>query len=391
VTARPGGFDGNPEEDPASPLLPPQDRLWRHPSELDPVALHPDAVRRRWLLSHPSRRSILTAGIVGALVASAVAAIATHLADSISTPQPPKVVDATTHIVVSRPGSYPMSADMAAAVNRVAAALVTVEATTGKVQTRELGVVIRSDGTLLAPARGIAGTQSLLVTLADGDVYVGYVVGADLRSGLAVVHINGADDLPTVTFTRSAVIAPSVALALSSPGRDSVAIGMLHDTHAVVRVGGTAIVGAMRTDFPPAYCPVGSALMSSAGTIDGIVVGDSNGAAVVAPAWLASNVARDLIAAGSVVQGWLGVRGVTNSGWPGGVRIVAMAKKSALHRQGVLPGAVIVEFGSVRVHTMADLRARLYGLRPGDHVTLGIVEDGSMSRHSVALAASASP
>ena len=280
---------------------------------------------------------------------------------------------------------------MKSAVNRVAAALVTVESTTDGVQTRELGVVIRSDGMLLAPAQGIAGTQSLLVTLADGDVYVGDVVGADPRSGLAVVHINGADDLPTVTFSRSPVIGPSVALALSSPGNDLVAIGMLHDTHSLVRVGGTMIIGAMRTDFPPAYCPNGSALLSSAGAIDGIAVGDSNGQAVVAPAWLASNVARDLIAAGSVVQGWLGVHGVTDAGWPGGVRIVGIAKGSALRRQGVLPGDVIVDFGSIRIRTMADLRARLYGLRPGVHVTLGIVADGRTSRHAVALAMSVNP
>lgn len=280
---------------------------------------------------------------------------------------------------------------MGAAVNRVAAALVTVEATADGVDTRELGVVIRSNGMLLAPAKGIAGTQSLLVTLADGDVYVGYVVGADPRSGLAVVHINGADDLPTVTFSRSPVIGPAVALAVSSPGRDLVAIGMLHDTQSVVRVGGTAIVGALRTDFPSAYCPNGSALLSSSGAIDGIAVGDSNGSAIVTPAWLATNVARDLIAAGSVVQGWLGVRGVTETGWPGGVRIVGIAKGSALRHQGVLPGDVIVDFGSIRIRTMADLRARLYGLRPGAHVNLGVVADGKTSRHPVTLVTSVNP
>ena len=227
---------------------------------------------------------------------------------------------------------------METAVTRVAAALATVQATTGKVQTRELGVVIRSNGMLLAPSRGIAGSQSLLVTLANGDVYVGYVVGSDPRSGLAVVHINGAGDLPTVTFSRSPVIDPSLALALTWPGHNSFTIGMLHDTDSVVRVGSTAIVGAMTTDFTPTHCPIGSALMSSSGAIDGIVVGDSNGAAVVAPAWLASVVARDLIGVGSVVHGWLGMRGATDTFWPVGVRIVSVASGSELHREGIRGG-----------------------------------------------------
>ncbi len=391
MNARPGGFDGGSEEDPAAPLLPPQDRLWRHPSELDPLALHPGAVRRRWLLSHPSRRSLLTAGIVGALIASAIAAIATHLADSVSA-APPKVTHTPPIRVVPKSSSPDlMSPDMQTAVTRAAAALATVVATTGTVQTRELGVVIRSNGILLAPSKGIAGSESVLVKLADGDVYVGYVVGSDPGSGLAVVHINGAGDLPTVTFSRSPVIEASLALALTWPGRDFVTIGSLHDTDAVVRVGGTAIVGAMTTDFSPTHCPIGSALMSSAGAIDGIVVGDSNGAAVVAPAWLASVVARDLIGAGSVVHGWLGVRGTTDTFWPVGVRIVSIANGSDLHREGIRAGAVIVGVGPVRIRTMEDLRARLYGLRPGDHVTLSIVEDGVATRHSVELAATENP
>lgn len=390
MNARPGGDGGGSEEDPAGPLLPPQDRLWRHPSELDPVALHPDAVRRRWLLSHSSRRSILTAGIVGALIASAVAAIATHLADSISTTPPVRVVDEPSRIAPTQPDDE-MTAGMAVAVSRVAAAMATVEATVGGVRTRELGVVIRPDGMLLAPARGIAGSEGLVVTLAGGGVYVGSVVGSDPRSGLAVIHINGAHNLPTVTFSRSTMIGPSVALALSSPGRDWVAIGYLHDTHSIVRINGTTMVGAMTTDFSPSYCLDGSPLMSAMGTIDGIVVGDFHGAAVFAPAWLASNVARDLIESGSVVQGWLGVRGVTNSGWPGGVRIVSIAKGSALRRDGVGAGDAIIGIGSVRIRSMEDLRARLYGLRPGDHVTLSIVEDGVISRRSVALAATKNP
>ena len=40
---------------------------------------------------------------------------------------------------------------------------------------------------------------------------------------------------------------------------------------------------------------------------------------------------------------------------------------------------------------MEDLRARLYGLRPGDRVMLSIVEDGVVTKHSVVLAATEYP
>jgi S1-C subfamily serine protease len=332
---------------------------------------------------------VLTAGIVGALIASAIAAIATHAADSIS--NPPKADPTPPRAAAAEAPTYPTSPEMRAALSRVAAALVTVEATAGSARTTELGVIIRAGGMLLAPSRGIAGSQSLQVILADGAVYVGSVVGIDPRSGLAVIHINGATDLPTVTLSRAAVVEPSVVLALSTPGETRIAIGAVHETNEIVRVDGTALVGAMRTDFPSAYCPSGSALLNSAGAIDGLAVGDSGGAAVIAPAWLASNVARDLIAAGTVIQGWLGLRGVTDSLWPGGVRIVSLSRSSALRHDGVRPGDVIFGFGTVRIRSMEDLRARLYGLRPGVRVSLQIDEGGAMVRRSVALAATANP
>jgi S1-C subfamily serine protease len=335
---------------------------------------------------------LLTAGIVGALIASAAAAIATHLADSISPPPLYKSVNTTQHIVAAPRFEYPaMSAGLHAAVLKAADALATVQSTSGATRTTEVGVVIRPEGMLLVPANGLSPGQSLQVTLANGVPYVGQVVGTDPGSGLAVVHINGAGDLATVTFSRSPVIDPSVALALWSPGRVAYAVGALHDTHETVRIGQAAIVGAMLTDFTPAQCPIGSALLSSTGAIEGIVIGDANSDAVVTPAWLASIVARDLIASGSVVHGWLGVHGVTDSIWPGGVRIVSVAKGSALRGEGVRAGDVIVSFGTVRLRSMSDLRARLYGLRPGVRVTLSVDQNGVMKRHSVVLAASQNP
>ena len=86
MSVTPGDFGDPLDEGPSSPLLPPDDRLWRHPSELgaahSALPLDPVAVRRRWLLSHPTRRSALTAGVVGALLATGVVALGTHLADS---------------------------------------------------------------------------------------------------------------------------------------------------------------------------------------------------------------------------------------------------------------------------------------------------------------------
>jgi hypothetical protein len=76
-------FDDGLEEEPASPLLPPEDRLWRHPSE---IAAHGRSLseealnaRSRWLSSTPTRAGAWSAGVIGAVLATGVVLVGTHL------------------------------------------------------------------------------------------------------------------------------------------------------------------------------------------------------------------------------------------------------------------------------------------------------------------------
>lgn len=387
MTALPGDFDDGSGEELSQPVLPPDDRLWRHPSELDPLGLDPDAVRRRWLLSHPSRRSVLTAGIVGALLASGVVAIATHLADTLATPGHP-----STHTTIDAtvlPAATPtISASLDSSIARVASAMTTVEATRASVTTATIGVVVRSDGMLLVPESGVAGASSLLVTLANGDVYVGYLVGSDALSGLAVVRINGASGLATISFSRAPMSTRSFVLAVTSPGKRAYAVGTVRSLDPTVRVGGHKLVGAVTTNLPANAGAAGTPLLNSTGTVQGIVTGASHDVAVVAPSWLAAAVASDLMTSGTVVHGWLGARLQTTSGHPVGARIVSMMRTRPLERAGLRLGEVIVSVDRTPVATVAALKARLYALRPGTRVVLRVDDGGAMATRVVVLAAS---
>ena len=67
------------DDDWGAPLLPPDDRLWRHPSELGsnamPISAEALSARRSWMASTPSRAGAWSAGIVGALLATGVVLI----------------------------------------------------------------------------------------------------------------------------------------------------------------------------------------------------------------------------------------------------------------------------------------------------------------------------
>lgn len=383
MTAIPGEFDEAHDE--PQPPLPPEDRLWRHPSELDPLALHPNATTRHRLLSHPARRSALTAGIVGALLASSVAAIVTHLADSLGTPGRPS----TTSLALRQTTNSPaISAALAAKISLVSAAMATVEVTRAKSMNRSFGLVIRSNGMLLVPALAVKGADGIIVTLADGDVYVGELVGMNLRSGLAVLRINGASGLPTIVFSRTPIANGSLALAVTAPGADSYALGTIRSAGSADVVDGHALVGAFSSDISAASGPSGRPLLTtSSGTVEGVVTGFDGASAVIAPAWLAAAVSRDLMAP-APAQGWLGIRCATNKGHPAGVRIVWMAAHSSLVTAGLRVGYVIVAVDRTPVSTVKALRARLYDLRPGAKVALTVDDKGAMLTRVIKLAAS---
>jgi S1-C subfamily serine protease len=394
VTVTPGDFGDPLDEGPASPLLPPDDRLWRHPSELgvshSALPLDPVAVRRRWLLSHPSRRSALTAGVVGALLATGVVALGTHLADSMEGPgrAPRDVVlgvKQTTAITTS--ATPELSPVLVANIGRAAAAMATVQVTRGTRRTSVLGLVVRPDGMILVPAAGVAGATGLVVTLANDDVYLGDLVGADARSGLAVVHINGATGLATASLSADPMGKGSFALVVTTPGGNAFSLGTVRDLYVSPLVGGHRLVGALATDLPASDGRAGSPLLGSTGLVEGIVTGATKMGAVVAPCWLAAPVADELMANGRVTHGWLGLEGTTTTAGPTGVRVVTAPAKGALGRAGVVPGDVIVSLDRTPVTSLDELQARLYVLPPGTRVSVGVVDGPVRSVRSVVLGA----
>ena len=80
------------DDDGASPLLPPEDRIWRHPSEIasQPPALVAEvsAARERWLSRTPTRSGAWSAGVVGAVLATGVVLVGTHLTVWLGHPAP---------------------------------------------------------------------------------------------------------------------------------------------------------------------------------------------------------------------------------------------------------------------------------------------------------------
>lgn len=396
------GFDDDEDEGTHEPPLP-DDRLWRHPSELsqtnpsfvrDTVAL-----RHRWSQSEPSRASAWSAGIVGALLATGLVVLGTHLATAITSPpidtQAVSTVPAVTETSVGSLVELGQSNVSAALVNRiqsVGTSVMKIDVERQGTDTQFLGVVIRPDGLFLVPARSLTGATSMLVYLPDGVPYVGTVVGSDPSSGLAVIHINGVKNLHAIVLGSQTVAPGDMTLAVTSAGGASFAFGTVKSANVDPDVGNAALVDVVSTDIRSSISPAGSVLVDAGGRVVGIVTGAFKGSAVATPSWLANSVASELAANGKVAHGWLGMlvgktvqaHGPNTSA---GVLVEVVAPHSAASNAGLLPGDEIISINGRQTTSLAALRGRLYVLAPKTRVGVGIMRNGKEQTLKITLRA----
>ncbi len=389
------GFDEYSDEDPLPRPLPAEDRLWRHPSELGSLGvslpLDPITVRRRWLASQPSRASAWTAGLVGALLATGLVALGTHLASAITAHPGTETAALSPHATAAAPGvAQEPSSDAHAAIGSTLAAnmaaagrsLLYVDVVRDGVASRTLGVGVAPDGMLLAPAASLAGATHIVVAVPGEGLRAGTIVGQDFAaraasSGLALVHVDGVSDLAVAHLSTERFAArDSLTVAVSAPGSTRFSFGSITTSAAGAPAEGTVLVDAMPTDLTISDAPMGSMLLGSDGQVLGIVTGASSGRAVATPAWIASEVASRLASVGTVVHGWLGIEGTTAASPQRGVDVGAVTTPSAASAAGLRRGDLIVSVGRHRVSTMAQLQGLLYLTRPGQRLSLGIVRDG---------------
>lgn len=383
---------GEEERANGGPLLPPEDRLWRHPSEVtaERALMRLDAtdVRNRWLAREPTRATAWTAGLVGALLATGIVLVGTHLATVLTKPPVIKQTAASSVVPTVLPGTtnpganahgFGLGAGLDAAVLRLGSATVSIHAFRGSDEVASLGVVLGPGGIVVAATTALTGASSILVDPPyGGSELVAAIVASDPRSGLALLHVNGMPDLPQAELDGAKQMTTAAfALAVTSAGGATYAPASLTRIDIAPKIGGSELIDACATDLASEYAPLGSPVIDSAGRLIGMIVGTVDGKAVLSPAWLMDPVADELNELGRVNQGWMGINGETiDATTPltkgNGVRVLAVAPRSAAAKAGIVAGDVITSIGSDSVRSIAALQGHLYVARPGEVVVVGL-------------------
>lgn len=390
-----------PEDEPGlfrNPL-PPDDRLWRHPSEIgaelgaSPGAPLPgrgpgggpggpddEPKPSMWLVAAVSAVSagLLASGLV--LVAVGLVGTNDQLQPVVERHMEPRPIDNAVPGVVE-------VADRA----RAAVAQLRIAGTDTVVGS---GVVFRSDGHLLTSA-SVVGTATLVrVRLDGGRDLPGHVVGTDSDTDVAVVKIDGEGPFPTAVLgTADGLRVGEQVVAIGCPvelvGGPSVTVGVISALHrSVPRGGGGMLFDMVQTDARVPTGWPGGALADSSGSVIGITTSagttgtGAGGFGFAIPIDMARAVAEQLITRGRVVYVWLGVKGgdldgptAAALGLTGGALVGEVMAGSPADRVGLSPLDTIVGLDGTPIASMSQLVVALRRHQPGESVQLDVVRD----------------
>ena len=378
----PAGGAGPGPDEPLRGWIDPDDRLWRHPSELtgsNPGSGPGGPLPPPLLLDVPGRHAyrgpiMVLVGVV------AVIAVAAWVVVLLSPASQRPLSSATRDTLPATTLSTLAGSQNAvpAAAQAAGRSMVELQATTSHGTFMLIGVAVAEGGLVATTADLLGGLQRIVMVGPGGKLEPASVVGRDATSDVALVNV--PVDVPVAPFADDGGLSggsPDLTLSYVSAGGASVA---LHCTPGSVTGVGAAIASGPAGGMPSITSSVaaptvvaGDPLLNPSGGIIGIlydpVPGGTSGTTFL-PSDLVVGVADDLRSRNRVVHGYLGVGGGDAPNGSGARVEVVQAGSPAAGR--LQTGQVIVAVNALPVHSMAELRGRIYVLAPGAAIVLSV-------------------
>ncbi len=371
--------------------IPPEDRLWRHPSELAGATGGP-ALRPS---GRGSRRSPVGVGMVGVAAVVAVAAAAFALADA-GDPGSVKTFSATDTSVLSLPAGASSTASARQMAAGLRPSLVAVVTTRNGTPSTVTGVVLPGGKTVLTAAAAVTGATRISAVTADGRTLVGRLMGTDDLAGIAVIDLSGSlapASLPPASFADERVLPGEKAYAACFCGSGpmvSVPATVMAVGTGVTPVGGTALLDSIEVAAPLDGDTRGGVLFDQQGQVVGISDGQGSAASgslgVFVPSALATGVAAQLATGRAVAHGLLGVAAANPPDGSCGAEVVQVLAGLPASAGGIATGDRISAVDGHQVCTLADLQARLYVTTAGQSVQLAVESPAGSEMVSATLA-----
>jgi S1-C subfamily serine protease len=412
--------DGPEEEGPFSPWVPPDDRLWRHPSEVpaaetaEPESSEPSEPSSRRSVNSalasrfrsPAGRLwsvAVIAGIIGAVAASGIGM--TTGAFQRETTVVHSVIPTGTGSLQTLTSDAAPAVDWSHVDDIIAQSVVEIDVSTPTGPASGSGFLFvpgDRESYVITDSALVANASDIRVTFNAGDRYHARLIGEDPVSGVALISVptweHGFPELGTVASLQIAnqLLAVGARTASGSVFQGSVTA----EDRAVDVTGGGTMQGLIGVSGPP--LPSGAAggpLVDDEGRVVGITLNlspvnaaDQNLTFAV-PVDVAMHVVQQMLAGEPVTHPWLGVTSssdITSSvaaqyGIPGGAQVQQVAPGSPASQLGLSPSDIITSFDRQPVISSGSLTQLLSQAATGHRLMITFLHGGKPVQASVAV------
>jgi serine protease Do len=253
------------------------------------------------------------------------------------------------------------------------------------------GFIIDRNGTILTNYHVVDDAEKIVVTLSDGKSFDAQVLGKDQKTDIAVIKINGQQDLPAATLGDSDRLEVGEwVMAIGNP------FGLDHTvTIGIVSAKGRHIGAGPYDDFIQTDASInpgnsGGPLINMRGEVIGInsaifsESGGNIGIGFAIPTNLVKELLPQLRDKGKVVRGYLGLAvqrltpeiadslGLSQAQ---GALVTETTSGGPADRAGLKPGDVIVAFDGKDIKDTSDLPLQVARTTPGKMVPVKILRE----------------
>jgi serine protease Do len=261
----------------------------------------------------------------------------------------------------------------------------------GEMMGQGSGFFISSDGFAVTNNHVVDGADKVEVTTDAGETYTAKVIGADPRTDVALIKVEGGTDFPFVKLSEGKARIGDWVLAVGNPFGLGGTV-----TAGIVSASGRDIGSGPYDDFIQIDAPVnkgnsGGPAFNTQGEVVGVNTaiyspsGGSVGIAFSIPASTVKNVIAQLKDKGSVSRGWIGVQiqpvtqDIANSmglKQAEGALVAEPQKDGPAAKAGVEAGDVITAVNGQSVKDARELARIIGGFAPGSTAKLDVLHKG---------------
>lgn len=263
------------------------------------------------------------------------------------------------------------------------------------------GTIIDQQGYILTNNHVVGGAEKIDVTLWNGKILEGKLVGSCAAHDMAVVKVN-AKDLPAAELGDSDKLRVGQRIyAIGNPfglaGGPTVTSGVISAVNRTIESRRGLLENLVQTDAAINPGNSGGPLVDLDGKVVAIstaLIPFAQGIGFAIPINMAKKCTNEIIAHGIIARPWLGIVGLSITDELAryydlpidyGVLVTRVAEDSPAENAGIAAGDIILRIGEKSIYRIEDLLHEIHSRRVGDRVEIAVFRRGREYKFEVEL------